>query len=170
MILSESSWILRFAPLILAGGAVLDVACGGGRHAHYFLRRGHSVTAIDRDTSHIAPAPNLSIIQADLENGTPWPLPDCKFAGIVVTNYLFRPLFPILVHALEPNGILVYETFAAGNEAYGRPKSPDFLLARGELLEKTAGLNVVAYEDGIVDGYKVVQRICAINGPGPGVL
>lgn len=161
-----SPWVARFAPLVRPGGSVLDVACGGGRHCHAFLARGHAVTGIDRDLGGTQ-AEGAELIAADLENGGPWPLPGRHFDAVVVTNYLWRPLFPALRAALAEGGVLIYETFADGNAAYGRPSRPDFLLKRGELLELAAGLTIVAYEDGIADGRAVVQRICAVNGPGP---
>ena len=167
---APSPWIIRFAPLIRVGGPVLDVACGAGRHSQLFTQSGHPVTALDQDTSLIHPNPHITAIKADLENGNPWPLPNHTFAGIVVTNYLCRPIFPALIQALEPGGIFLYETFAAGNEAFGRPRNPDFLLARGELLNQTQGLTVIAYEDGIVAQEKVVQRICAMKSDGPGII
>ncbi|WP_217424110.1 bifunctional 2-polyprenyl-6-hydroxyphenol methylase/3-demethylubiquinol 3-O-methyltransferase UbiG [Magnetospirillum sp. UT-4] len=160
--LPPSPWITRFAPLVRAGGAVLDLACGGGRHTLLFLDRGHPVTALDRDPGQ-APAA-AERIAADLEDGSPWPLPGRRFAALVVTNYLWRPLFPHLLAALEEGGVLLYETFARGNEAFGRPRNPDHLLERGELLRLTAGLTVVAFEDGILDDRAVVQRLCAVRG------
>lgn len=162
-----SAWISRFAPLVRPGGAVLDVACGGGRHARLFLDRGHPVTGIDKDVAQASHAQGAELVQADLEDGSPWPLPGRSFAAIVIANYLWRPLYPAVLAALEPGGVLIHETFALGNEAYGRPRNPDFLLGRGELLRLCAGLNVVAYEDGIIQGRAVVQRICAVTGPGP---
>lgn len=165
-----SAWIARFAPLVRQGGPVLDLACGGGRHSRLFLDRDHPVTALDRDTSQAQLAEGAILVQADLENGSPWPLEGQRFAGIVVTNYLWRPLFPAILASLETGGVLLYETFALGNEAYGRPRNPDHLLDRGELLRLTHGLSVIAFEDGIEHGRKVVQRICAINGPGPSRL
>jgi len=163
--MTASPWVSRFAPLV-PDGPVLDVACGGGRHARLFLERGHKVTAMDRDLG-ATHAPGAELIQADLEDGSPWPLPGRLFAGVVVTNYLWRPLLPRLVEALAPGGVLIYETFAQGNERFGSPRNPDFLLARGELLRVAEGLCVVAYEDGIEDEARVVQRICAVNGGGP---
>ncbi|MGE5547080.1 MAG: class I SAM-dependent methyltransferase [Solirubrobacterales bacterium] len=163
---SPSAWVMRFAPLVRPGGTVLDLACGGGRHARLFLGRGHPVAAVDRDLSPTE-APGAELIAADLEDNSPWPLPGRTFAAVVVTNYLWRPLFPELLRALEPGGVLIVETFARGNEAFGRPRNPDHLLDRGELLTVATGLGVVAYEDGIVDGRAVVQRICAVNGAGP---
>lgn len=158
-----SPWVIRFAPLVAAGGAVLDVAAGGGRHARYLAQRGHPVTALDRDTAALAQAPGVTAIQADLEDGSPWPLAGRKFAGVIVTNYLHRPLFPRLADSLLPGGVLICETFALGNEAFGRPRNPDFLLRPGELLQAFAGLTVIAYEHGRIDSPhpKVVQRICA---------
>lgn len=161
-----SAWVRRFAPLVPAGGGVLDVACGGGRHCRLFLERGHAVTGIDRDLAATR-AEGAELIAADLENGAPWPLPGQRFDAVVVTNYLWRPLFPALRQSLGKGGVLVYETFALGNEAFGRPRNPDFLLRRGELLDLAQGLTVIAFEDGIMDGRGVIQRICAVNGPGP---
>ena len=162
----SSPWVARFAPLVRRQGSVLDVACGGGRHCRHFLARGHAVTGIDRDLGG-TDAAGAELIAADLENGAPWPLPGRRFDAVVVTNYLWRPLFPALRGALAEGGVLIYETFAAGNEAYGRPRSPDFLLQRGELLALAHGLTVVAFEDGVVADRAVVQRICAVHGPAP---
>lgn len=170
-----SPWIARFAPLVPGRGAVLDLACGGGRHLRLFHTLNHPVTGIDRDlrgVADLAGAPEVELIEADLENGNPWPLPaERRFAGIVVTNYLHRPLLPVLLAALAPGGVLLYETFAVGNARYGRPASPDFLLRSGELLELARGrLQVVAYEHGEVASPKaaVVQRICAVTDLEPG--
>jgi SAM-dependent methyltransferase len=165
-----SAWVRRFAPLVKAGGAVLDLACGGGRHCRLFLDRGHPVTALDKDIAQAVQAEGAERIQADLEDGSPWPLPGRRFAGVVATNYLWRPLFPALRDSLDEGGVLIYETFALGNEAFGRPRNPDHLLERGELLTLAAGLTVIAFEDGIEGNHKVVQRLCAIKGPGPAVL
>ncbi|OAN53203.1 SAM-dependent methyltransferase [Paramagnetospirillum marisnigri] len=168
--MEPSPWITRFASLARPGGAVLDLACGGGRHSRLFLERGHPVTAVDRDVAQAALAVGAERIAADLEDGSPWPLPNRRFAVVVVTNYLWRPLFPALLGSLEEGGLLLYETFALGNEVFGRPRNPDHLLERGELLRLCTGLTVVAFEDGIEAGRKVVQRLCAINGPGPAPL
>lgn len=164
-----SPWVRRFAHLVPAGGLVLDVAAGGGRHTRFFRTRGHRVVAIDRNLDGMADlvgAEGMELIQADLESGEPWPLQERRFAGIVVTNYLFRPLLPRLTAALEPGGMLIYETFAQGNEQFGRPSNPDFLLAPNELL-KTFGpeLTVVGYEHGIVYTPRpaAVQRIAGIK-------
>jgi SAM-dependent methyltransferase len=163
-----SPWVTRFAPLISTDGEVLDLACGSGRHTRYILDRNHKVTALDKDiskASDLASNPNVYLVQADLEITAPWPFPDKKFSGIIVTNYLYRPLFPILLAALAEGGILIYETFAIGNEQYGPPRNPAFLLKKGELLEYAKGhLNIVAFEQGVVEGVdhpKVIQRVCA---------
>lgn len=161
-----SSWVVRCAALIKPHGAVLDLACGSGRHADFLARAGYRVTAIDRDISRLVPGAGIDIVEADLEDGTPWPLPGRTFDGIVVTNYLHRPLFPILIDSLNPGGALIYETFAAGNENLGRPRNPDFLLRDGELFEAVAGkLSVVAYEAGRIDdpAPAIVQRIAAVR-------
>lgn len=161
-----SAWVRRHAALVVPGGPVLDVACGSGRHAALFAAQGHPVTAVDRDISRLPPHPAIEAVEADLEDGSPWPLADRKFAGIVVANYLHRPLFPVLIDALAPGGALIWETFAAGNENYGRPRNPDFLLREGELLAAVAGrLRVVAYEAGLVrrPDPAVVQRIAAMR-------
>lgn len=170
-----SPWVVRFAPLVAAGGAVLDLACGSGRHLRLFHRLGHPVVGLDRDlsgTADLAGTAGVERIAADLEDGRPWPLPDDRrFAGIVVTNYLHRPLLPRLLDALEPGGVLLYETFALGNARFGRPSSPAFLLRSGELLELARGrLQVVAFEQGQVAAPKaaVVQRLCAVNDLAPG--
>jgi SAM-dependent methyltransferase len=165
--LDPSSWIVRHAGLVPAGGAVLDVAAGAGRHARLFLERGHPVTAVDRDTARLAPAPGLTIVQADLEDGSPWPFAGRTFAGVVVTHYLHRPLLPVLVAAVGPGGALLYETFAQGNERFGKPSNPAFLLKPGELLEAVRGhLRVVACEDLVEEGAPrpaAMQRIAAVR-------
>ena len=167
---APSAWVLRFAEWVPAGGEVLDLACGSGRHTRLFLARGHGVVALDRDTARLADlagAPGLEVIEADLEDGGPFPLAGRQFAGIVVANYLHRPLFPALIAALGPGGALIYETFARGNARFGKPSNPDFLLEPGELLEAVRGhLRVIAYEDLIVDRPRpaAVQRICAVRG------
>ncbi|UEM04135.1 class I SAM-dependent methyltransferase [Skermanella rosea] len=169
-----SRWVVRFAPLVRQGGPVLDVACGSGRHTRLFAGLGHPVTAVDRTLAGVADLANGSspeLIEADLEDGSPWPLPaDRRFAAVVVTNYLHRPLFPRLLDSLEPGGVLIYETFARGNERFGKPSSPDFLLAPGELLDRVGHqLQVVAFEQGEIDFPRraVVQRLCAVADPHP---
>lgn len=160
-IVAPSGWVLRWAPL-LARGAVLDLACGGGRHARLLAELGHAVTAIDREPQAI---PGVRFLQADLEDGGPWPLPGERFQGIVVANYLHRPLLPLLREALAPGGMLLYETFMAGNERYGRPSNPAFLLRPGELWEAFAGLHCIAFEQGTVALPKParIQRLCAMR-------
>lgn len=164
-----SAWVVRFASLVPAGGPVLDVAAGSGRHARLFLSRGHPVTAVDRDTGGLTDLggdPNVEIVEDDLEDGSPFPLKGREFAGVVVTNYLHRPLLPDIVAAVAPGGALIYETFARGQERFGRPENPDFLLMPGELLDAVRGaLRVVAYEDRILDdpGPRAVQRIAAVR-------
>ncbi|MGH8617606.1 MAG: class I SAM-dependent methyltransferase [Burkholderiales bacterium] len=160
---APSPWVVRFGLLVPPGGSVLDIACGRGRHARWFAGRGHPVDAVDRDPPALA-IPGITFRAADLEAES-WPYPGRRFAAVVVTNYLHRPLFPALLAALDAGGVLIYETFADGQQAYGRPTNPDFLLRRGELLEVVRGrLRVVAYEDGPVEVPKpaLVQRICAI--------
>ncbi|WP_282604187.1 bifunctional 2-polyprenyl-6-hydroxyphenol methylase/3-demethylubiquinol 3-O-methyltransferase UbiG [Pelagibius sp. Alg239-R121] len=162
-----SGWIRRFAGLIPAGGAVLDLACGGGRHSRLLLQLGHPVTAVDRDLTRLGGLDSHDDFSAqchDLEDGSAFPFSAGSFAGVVVTNYLYRPIIADIVRAVAPGGILLYETFAQGNERFGRPSNPDFLLAPGELLDAAAGqLRVLAYEDLVVERPKpaAVQRICA---------
>src|SRR3990167_10640174 len=144
---APSAWVQRWSHLVPAGGAVLDVACGHGRHMRWFAQRGHPVTGVDRSPEAIAAVADLGeALVADIENG-PWPFAGREFAGVVVTNYLFRPLLPVIVQSVAPGGVLVYETFTAGNETVGKPSRPEFLLQPGELLRACAGLRVIAYED-----------------------
>jgi len=165
--LAPSAWVARFAPLVPPGGAVLDVAAGRGRHTRLFLERGHTVVAVDRDTKSLADfktSDRLQVVTADLE-AAPWPFPGRQFAGVVVTNYLHRPLFPGLVQAVAPGSALIYETFAMGNARFGKPSNPDFLLQPGELLEVVRGrLRIVAYEDLAVAEPRpaMIQRIAAV--------
>lgn len=170
-----SDWVLRFCPLIRAGGRVLDLACGSGRHARLLRDRGWRVVALDRDEAALQALrsePNIEVVHADVESG-PWPFSPRAFDGVVVTNYLHRPLFPALRDSIAEDGVLIYETFAVGNERYGRPSNPAFLLRRDELLEAVRPLAIVAFEQGRVSRPRpaVVQRICAIRGaqglPGP---
>lgn len=171
MNLPVSPWVARFAPLAGAGEA-LDLACGSGRHTRLLAARGMQVLALDRNPELLGPlaGPNVRTLQHDLEaEGAAWPFAPGRFALVVVTNYLYRPLFPHLAASLRPDGILIYETFAQGNQIYGKPSNPDFLLAPEELLglARGNGLQVLAYEDGHVDRPHPaqVQRLCAA-GPG----
>ncbi|MBN8748515.1 Methyltransferase domain protein [Xylophilus ampelinus] len=161
---APSPWIVRWAHLIPAAGKVLDVACGAGRHTRFLHGLGHRLTALDRDPAAIAAVASMAeAIEADIEGG-PWPLAGRDFDGVIVTNYLWRPRLPDIVAAVAPGGVLLYETFAQGNESVGRPARPDFLLAPGELLAAVAGLRVVAYEDGFLTGpERFVQRITAVR-------
>lgn len=164
---NPSSWVRRFAPLA-PEGEVLDLACGSGRHARLFAQLGHPVLAVDRDPLALeaAAGPGIVTLAHDLEaEGARWPFAAGRFAGVVVTNYLHRPLMADLAASLAPGGVLIYETFALGNEAFGKPSNPAFLLRPGELLEvaAAAGLRVLAYEDGVIREPKpaCVQRLCA---------
>jgi SAM-dependent methyltransferase len=162
--LAPSPWVQRWAAWIRPGGAVLDVACGEGRHARWLATLGFEVDAVDREPALFADPPaSVRLLGADLEAG-PWPYEGRRFDAVVVTNYLHRPLLPRLVDALEPGGLLVYETFAQGNERFGKPSNPAFLLAPGELLEAVRGrLRVIAYEDLVVEAPRpaAIQRLCA---------
>jgi SAM-dependent methyltransferase len=164
-----SRWVRRWTHLVAPGGAVLDVASGAGRHSRWFAARGHPVTAIDRDSAALATMrdePNIATVIADIENAA-WPLAaDATFAAIVVTNYLHRPLFPQLLRSLGEGGVLIYETFAQGNETVGKPSNPAFLLKPGELLDTVHGqLRVIAFQDGFLAEPRpaFIQRICAVN-------
>ncbi len=166
---SVSPWVARFAPLV-RDGEVLDLACGTGRHTRLFAARGLPVLALDRNAEHLAAlaGDKVTTLQHDLEaDGAVWPFEDGRFAAIVVTNYLHRPLFADLARSLRPDGILIYETFAQGNAVFGKPSNPDFLLAPGELLSLAAngGLQVLAYEDGHVEHPHPaqLQRLCAVG-------
>ena len=161
---APSEWVCRWSHLVPQGAAVLDVACGTGRHLRWFQAHGHAVTGIDRDALSVQAAAQVGeAIAADIEHG-PWPLAGRSFGAVVVTNYLWRPLLPTMVESVAPGGVLIYETFAQGNETVGRPARADFLLRPGELLTACAGLHVVAYEDGFLeDPARFVQRITAVR-------
>lgn len=161
---APSSWIVRWAHLVQPSGSVLDVACGGGRHARWLAGRGFAVTAVDRSLAAVEALPaGIHGVVADLE-GAPWPFGHQRFDAIVVTKYLWRPLMPALLDALADNGVLLYETFALGQEAIGRPRNPAFLLAREELLVLVNGLRIVAFEDGYDHAtHAQLQRVVAVR-------
>lgn len=164
--LLPSPWVERFSPLIEVGGRVLDLACGHGRHARLLAALGYQVEAVDKSEAALAGLEGVAGIvtrQADVEDG-PWPYHGLSFDGIVVSNFLYRPLLPLLINALEMNGVLIYETFMVGNQQFGEPSNPAFLLRKAELLEVIGRrLTVVAFEQGEVSSPRpaVVQRICA---------
>lgn len=162
--LAPSPWVQRWSALVPAGSTVLDVACGSGRHVRWFADRGCRVTGVDRDAAALAPLAGIAqTVVADIESG-PWPFAGRRFGAVVVTNYLWRPLLPAIVDAVDEGGVLICETFARGNETVGKPSNPDFLLRPGELLQAAAPLRVVAYEDGFLTApERFVQRIAAIR-------
>jgi len=167
---APSDWVRRWAHLIAPGGTALDVACGAGRHLRWLHDRGHRVVGVDRSAEAIAACAGLGeMVCTDIENG-PWPFAGRQFDAVVVTHYLWRPLLPLIVASVAPGGLLIYETFALGNETVGRPARPEFLLAPGELLDACRGLRVVAYEDGFQEEpARFVQRITAVRElPQPG--
>lgn len=162
-----SDWIVRWSHLVPPRGSVLDVACGSGRHLRWFAERGHSVTGVDiqiPDFSDFSDLPETRLVQADIEN-QPWPFAETAlFDAVVVTNYLHRPLFPLLLQSLKPNGVLLYETFAEGNAEFGRPRRPEFLLQPNELLQVCAGMHIIAYENGYLPNPpRCVQRVVALK-------
>jgi SAM-dependent methyltransferase len=160
--LAPSAWVQRWSHLVPIGGRVLDVACGSGRHVRWFAHRGCLVTGLDRDAVATQALRDIAeIVNADIEAGA-WPFESRQFDAVVVTNYLWRPRLAEIVAGVAPGGVLVYETFAVGNETIGKPSNPNFLLRPGELLETAAGLRVVAYEDGFeTRPERFVQRIVA---------
>lgn len=173
-----SAWIKRWSHLVAPGGVVLDVACGHGRHARWFYELNHPLALVDRSQAAIdsiasvIPANACEAVVADIENG-PWPFAGRQFASVVVTNYLWRPLFPTLLGSLQPGGVLMYETFTQGNETVGKPSRAEFLLRPGELLEVCQALRVVAFEEGFqhaADGSapRFIQRIAAVRAAGAG--
>ena len=161
---APSAWITRFAHLVRPQGTVLDLACGMGRHTRYFSASNHALTSVDKSQEATQSIADIAeTITADIENGS-WPLAGRSFDGVVITNYLWRPLWPQILASVKPGGVLLYETFGHGNEAYGKPSRPDFLLAPGELLQVCAGWTIVAYEHGVLhQPGRVVQRIAAIK-------
>jgi SAM-dependent methyltransferase len=174
-IANPSAWVARFFHLITAGGRVLDLAAGSGRHSLYLAQQGFSVLAVDRDAGALELLTQsksdlaIQIEQLDLEGST-WPLADRSglFDAVVVTNYLYRPYLELLPDLLAEGGVLIYETFAHGNAAFGKPSNPDFLLQTGELLDFAArhSLHVLAYSDLYQAQPKpaMVQSLCAVKG------
>lgn len=165
---APSAWVERYMADMRPGGSVLDVACGGGRHLRLARRLGLRVTGVDktlRGVTDLAGDPLVTLVEADLENGAPWPFAGRVFDAVVVTNYLWRPLFPWIVASVAPDGILLYETFARGNERFGSPRNPDFLLEAGELIARTTpDLVTVAYEHvTISEPARIVARIVAVG-------
>lgn len=166
-----SAWVKRWSHLVVPQGCVLDVACGFGRHAYWFYGLNHTLALVDQAQSAIdsitIPTQACDKVTADIENG-PWPFAGQQFDAVVVTNYLWRPLIPTLLASLAPGGVMIYETFAQGNETVGKPSRPDFLLRPGELLQICKGLRVVAFEDGFIEGAggqqpRFVQRVAAVR-------
>lgn len=166
------AWVCQHLPLVPPGGRVLDVACGGGRHLRAALAAGHPVTGVDRNLAgarDLESRTGVRLVAADLENGDAPPFAGDRFAGVIVSNYLWRPLLAAIVAAVADDGVLIYETFAVGNERLGKPRNPDFLLRPGELLEAVRGrLEVRAYAHGPVEAPRpaVTQRIAAVNDAG----
>jgi SAM-dependent methyltransferase len=161
-----SDWVRRWLHLVRPGGTVLDVACGSGRHLRWLAAQGFQLTGIDRDAQALQPLHALGeIVCADIEAG-PWPLPQRSFDAVLITHYLWRPLWPMLRASLADGGVLIHETFADGQQTVGRPARPEFLLGHGELLQACAGLRIVAYEDGFVHTpERYVQRVVAVQLP-----
>lgn len=170
-----SPWVRRFLPGVALGGRIMDVACGSGRHISLALREGYAVTAIDIDCSRIRERlkeefgsipEQVDLLEIDLEDGSTFPVPADSCDGVIVTNYLWRPILPGIVEAVAADaGILIYETFALGNERFGKPENPDFLLKPGELIDAVTGrLTPIAYEHGrLSNPDRIVQRIAAVG-------
>jgi SAM-dependent methyltransferase len=167
--LTPSPWVQRWSHLVRDGATVLDVACGSGRHVRWFVERGCRVTGVDRDAAALQPLRQIAEVHvADIEAG-PWPLAGRHFDAVVVTNYLWRALLPTLISSVAEGGVLIYETFALGNETVGKPSNPDFLLRPGELAGAAAALRVVAFEDGFcADPDRFIQRLVAVREPAAG--
>jgi SAM-dependent methyltransferase len=169
---APSAWVQRWSHLVAGGASVLDVACGSGRHVRWFAARGCRVTGVDRDAAALAGLHDVAELHAvDIEAG-PWPLAGRRFGAVIVTNYLWRTLLPTIVASVDTRGVLIYETFGIGNASVGKPSNPLFLLQPGELLAAAAGLHVVAYEDGFLDGpARFVQRLVAVReAPGDALM
>ena len=166
---APSPWLVRWAGLLPPTGTALDLACGAGRHLRWLAAQGLHPTGIDRDATAIAACADLAqagqaaLLQADIEAG-PWPCPGRQFDVVVVTNYLWRPLWPHILGSIAPGGVLLYETFADGHQSVGKPSRPDFLLQPGELLQRCAGLRIVGFEDGFLDAPpRFLQRVAAVR-------
>ena len=165
---AASSWVQRWTHLVAPGATVLDIACGQGRHMKWFAQSGHAVTGIDRSPEAIQAAATFgAAVLADIEN-SPWPLMNGdqarQFDAVIVTNYLWRPLFPLIAQSVAPGGVLIYETFAQGNETVGRPSSPEFLLRPAELLSAFGAMHIVAFEQGFLENPpRFVQRMVAVQ-------
>jgi SAM-dependent methyltransferase len=161
-----SAWVTRWSHLVPAESEVLDIACGHGRHMRHFAALGHPVVGVDRNPDAItAVRPLGQALCADIENG-PWPLPGRTFGSVIVTHYLWRPLWPQILASLAPGSVLIYETFSVGNETVGKPSRPDFLLQPGELLVACKDLHVIAFEEGFLpQPDRFVQRIVAVHAP-----
>jgi SAM-dependent methyltransferase len=163
-----SNWVQRWTHLVKPRGAVLDIACGHGRHMKWFSENGHAVTGIDFSTDAINAAISFGeVVLADIENG-PWPLmtgtQPRQFEAVVVTNYLWRPLFPLIAQSVKAGGLLIYETFSKGNETVGKPSRPDFLLQPAELLSSFQNMIIIAFEEGFLETpARFVQRIVAVQ-------
>jgi SAM-dependent methyltransferase len=161
-----SPWVTRWSHLLAPGASVLDIACGSGRHMKWLANLGHQVTGIDRSPEALLEAASYgATVLADIENG-PWPLMNGRnvqqFQALVVTNYLWRPLFPVMAESVAPGGFLIYETFSQGQETVGKPSRPDFLLQAGELLARFPGFRVIAFEEGFLENPpRFVQRLVA---------
>lgn len=165
---AASPWVERFIDLVPAGGDVLDVACGGGRHLAFGQVKGYRMCGVDRDLSGIdrrGPGATFELVEANFEDGSPWPFAGRRFAGVLVTNYLWRPLLPAIVSAVAADGVLIYETFGVGNDRLGRPRNPEFLLRPGELIDLVrTDFTIVAYENvRLAAPDRIVQRIAAVG-------
>jgi len=172
-----SSWVKRWAHLLPISkkldandsadiADVLDLACGHGRHMQYLFGLGHKVLGVDRNAEALKTASQWGdTLLADIENAA-WPLEGRTFKAVVVTNYLWRELFPKILNSLAEGGVLIYETFSQGNEAFGKPSRPEFLLQSGELLLRCKGLRIVAFEEGWMPSPdRLIQRVVAIRLP-----